>query len=182
MNHYTWVHLSLASSHSSNIYKKQNLKPMPLHSTYNKDYSVQIPAIWKEENHITISSVNGSALQRDPSSFPIEKRQRGHVLWRPLSHLSTQSLWNLCKQGRTLVSSFSLSLDKHTQHHPTSILPIKLGISASAEDEDEDSVWDGFCLILCGARPIRLNTIETKPLRVIWFNEWYTIKHITYLY
>lgn len=91
-----------------------------------------IPAIWKEENHINISSVNISA-RWDFSSAPNENLQSGHVLWWPLSHLFTQILWNLWEQGRTRISSLAFNLDKHTQHQQSSL---KLDAAA-----DSDGCW-----------------------------------------
>ncbi|ESQ45382.1 hypothetical protein EUTSA_v10010866mg [Eutrema salsugineum] len=53
-----------------------------------------------------------------------EKRQSGQQILRlTWNHVSTQRLWNSCKQGRDLMTSSSSILIRHTLQHSSSLLP-----------------------------------------------------------
>jgi hypothetical protein len=142
----------------------------------------QKPATWKEENHITISSVNCSSLLWDLSSPPMDDRHSGQVLRHTLlNHPSMHTLWNLCKHGKALVSSSAFNRDKQTQQYSPSASMISDELDPTGDSStpcltlpDTSTVIllqaaaAAASLILgCHLRPMKLYTKETNFLRTI---------------
>lgn len=101
---------------------------------------IQKPATWKEENHITISSVNTSSI-RDFSSSSTKNRHTGHVFLHTLNHLSIHTSWNSCKQARVRMSFPSFNPDKHTQHRSPSTPSFNLDIEPLGSSSNKPTVF-----------------------------------------
>lgn len=122
-----------------------------------------------------MSSVKTSPTQDLSSS--IENRHIGHVFRHALNHLSMQSLWKLCRQGRLCMFSPSFNLHKHTQQDSTSLELLSTGLSArpcstlcwASEDSIASQGEDRASLTLsCLLGMVKVHTRETNIFRTIW--------------